>query len=800
VLNTDVFVPEFHENFPGISADHKAMQSNFASGNMTCAVPDEKNALTSPMSSGIFALSSSVDRTVSDQSEISYSLTLAVDLLAQAKVTRMDFEILIDNAGKETNFYPADYEIYLSSDSHSGYTYQRIYNKPGDINDHTDGGNDDDDADDTDVYLNRTYHIFDGEDASQHFRVLVRDTREYGVGFVDYVRLTIYWEAPDLPNLRANYTPSGWDAPLVANNTSSDNNDPPVLYAGVTTYLFMNFYNADFAVPSDKSFGFQFIVDGTGTNLWSKTGALANAPVYYTNQPYTFTAGAHTLCQKVDVLDQVDESNESDNQYCRTLNWVGPPVSPALTSPSDGLTCQATDITLNWNTSAYALSYNVQLDNNADFSSPVIDATMAGTSRYVAGLAENTKYYWRVRGINPAGNGNFSATRSFTTAPASPPPPPLASPNGGAVCQPTSLTLDWSNASGAASYSVQVDNNQDFSSPVVNQSGITSSEYYVSGLSGGTTYYWRVSSSNSCKTSAWSVTGSFTTGDAIAAPSLLSPDDGAGCQSTSLTLSWNSIEGATTYDISVDNNSDFSSPEVSQTDVAATSVSVSGLSAGTSYYWIARARNSCGNYSSWSETRSFETSSAGMTSPLLTTPENHSTGQPLALTLQWSALVNVLGYRFQLDDNDDFSSPLYSEELSDNYTQVSGLLNDIIYYWHVRAKGDCSESEWSETWQFSTKAVIDALSGEEVSGYDLGQNYPNPFTGATVIEVSIPAGDRVIIDFFDLQGRIVDSYAGYYPAGKHAIEISLSDKVKAGVYLYRMKTGDFTDIRYCVFR
>jgi hypothetical protein len=127
-------------------------------------------------------------------------------------------------------------------------------------------------------------------------------------------------------------------------------------------------------------------------------------------------------------------------------------------------------------------------------------------------------------------------------------------------------------------------------------------------------------------------------------------------------------------------------------------------------------------------------------------------------------------------------------------------LNDITYYWHVRAKGDCSESEWSETWQFSTIAVIDALADAEGSGYKLGQNYPNPFTETTVIEFSIPASDRVIIEFFDLQGRTVDSYAGYYLAGKHSIEFSLSRKVQAGVYLYRMKTGNFTDNRYCVFR
>lgn len=87
----------------------------------------------------------------------------------------------------------------------------------------------------------------------------------------------------------------------------------------------------------------------------------------------------------------------------------------------------------------------------------------------------------------------------------------LVSPANGATGVSTSPTLDWSNVSGTSSYALVVDNNSDFSSPKVNQSGITSSNKSISGLSWNTTYYWRVRATNPCGTGSWSSTWSFTT-------------------------------------------------------------------------------------------------------------------------------------------------------------------------------------------------------------------------------------------------------------------------------------------------
>ena len=70
----------------------------------------------------------------------------------------------------------------------------------------------------------------------------------------------------------------------------------------------------------------------------------------------------------------------------------------------------------------------------------------------------------------------------------------------------------------------------------------------------------------------------------------------------------------------------------------------------------------------------------------------------------------------------------------------------------------------------------------------------------TTIEFRLPVGGQVEVDFLDLQGKLVESLTGYYPAGAHTLEIDLRGRVQAGVYLYRMTTQGFTDTRLCVVR
>lgn len=99
------------------------------------------------------------------------------------------------------------------------------------------------------------------------------------------------------------------------------------------------------------------------------------------------------------------------------------PAAPTLTAPANGASLSDTTPTFTWNSVANANEYEIEVDNNSDFSSPVVDQTRTQTN-FTPGvaLAAGT-YFWRVGANNTAGGCSefspWSAVRSFTitTAP-----------------------------------------------------------------------------------------------------------------------------------------------------------------------------------------------------------------------------------------------------------------------------------------------------------------------------------------------------------------------------------------------
>lgn len=93
----------------------------------------------------------------------------------------------------------------------------------------------------------------------------------------------------------------------------------------------------------------------------------------------------------------------------------------------------------------------------------------------------------------------------------------------------------------------------------------------------------------------------------IGNPALLSPSNGATGISTTPTLDWGDLSGATSYDVEVCTDSNCSSVVRSDSELTSSQWPVSPtLSQGTQYWWRAKANNSCGS-GSWSTSWSFTT-------------------------------------------------------------------------------------------------------------------------------------------------------------------------------------------------
>ncbi len=95
-------------------------------------------------------------------------------------------------------------------------------------------------------------------------------------------------------------------------------------------------------------------------------------------------------------------------------------------------------------------------------------------------------------------------------------PPTLIAPPNGAVAQPLRPEFEWSAATGATSYLLEVDDDPAFGSPAISESGIVGTSFTPSSdLEEETTYRWRVRSENACGPGTASTVFSFTTGSPL---------------------------------------------------------------------------------------------------------------------------------------------------------------------------------------------------------------------------------------------------------------------------------------------
>lgn len=188
-------------------------------------------------------------------------------------------------------------------------------------------------------------------------------------------------------------------------------------------------------------------------------------------------------------------------------------------------------------------------------------------------------------------------------------PPQLSAPSDGAPNLLTSVQLAWHRATGALTYFLQVAANSVFSPLVTNSGALTDTVYALTGLTGNTTYYWRVRSGNSTGLSAWSSVLSFATaaiGIVPNVPTTSGPATGTTGVTTNPLLSWNGVPGALSYAVQLSSEPAFATTLVDQTEITGTSVLVDGLKNSTEYFWRVNATGS-GGTSVWSLTASLTT-------------------------------------------------------------------------------------------------------------------------------------------------------------------------------------------------
>lgn len=167
-----------------------------------------------------------------------------------------------------------------------------------------------------------------------------------------------------------------------------------------------------------------------------------------------------------------------------------PPSPPVLYSPANGVVTNDPTPYLDWSTVETATQYNVQVDNNVDFSSPIED-DISSSSSYTCSTLGETTWHWRVCARDAAGNwGSWSSTWHFEIDTTPPATLTLLSPSNNSIDNDPTPYLEWSSVSGAILYQLQVDNDLNFLSTIVNLE--TTDTNYITEVLSDDVYHWRV--------------------------------------------------------------------------------------------------------------------------------------------------------------------------------------------------------------------------------------------------------------------------------------------------------------------
>ena len=261
----------------------------------------------------------------------------------------------------------------------------------------------------------------------------------------------------------------------------------------------------------------------------------------------------------------------------------------------------------------------------------------------------------------------------------------------------TSSTASWSPVSGA--YSYEVDYKAASSGLWINiASGLTSTSWGLAAMSPGTSYDWRVRANCSSGASAYTQT-QFTTLSSTScnAPSGLSTIN---ITTSSATATWNPVSGANSYDVDYKASSSGSWINIAS-GTTATSWSLLGMPAATSFDWRVRANCSSGS-SGYTQTTFSTLSQAGSCDAPTGLSTNNITAT--AATATWAPVSGATSYN--LDYKLATSSVWIN--IANNTTSLSWTLSGMepttSYDWRVRANCTSGNSSYTQT-QFTTQAL-----------------------------------------------------------------------------------------------
>ncbi len=420
---------------------------------------------------------------------------------------------------------------------------------------------------------------------------------------------------------------------------------------------------AAYRVQVDNSNLFNTVLEYAwqGTNTQITTSTLVDGVYYF----------------RVRTINSYDAPGPWSVTRIFSVDTLGP-LPPVITAPVAGAVFTNGRPSLAWNASAGAAKYQVVIDTDTN-----CDATPTGwltTLTYVPPtmLAQGS-YYWCVRAVDAAGNqGTWGPARRMNINILSLPADGAVIISGAAKTQPT---LTWIAVTGATGYTVQIDDEPSFTDATNVSLGKVTSYKITPGLDYGT-YYWQVIPNTVPQ--AVPVYRRFTiTPSLLLAPVSSATSVKALNNTSTVALAWNVVNGASAYQVQVDNSNLFNTVLEYTWQGTNTQVTTSTLADGV-YYFRVRTINSYDAPGPWSVTRIFSVDTLGPLPPVITAPVAgavFTNGRP---SLAWNASAGAAKYQVVIDTDTNCDATPTGLLITLAYTPPT-VLAQGSYYWCVRA-------------------------------------------------------------------------------------------------------------------
>ena len=439
-------------------------------------------------------------------------------------------------------------------------------------------------------------------------------------------------------------------------------------------------------------------------------------------------------CPLVANADQFDTNNDGVGDACVSAPNV------YVTYPAENAVNRKTKLDLTAKAVSGASVYTIEISPDLSFNSGVLSKS-GGRTHTFENLQYNTRYYARVKtNLSP----DYGKRTMFTTI-AAEQFAYLITPKDLAVNQKiTNLLVTSNSVPGANEYTIELNTSPDFNGASIVQTGGKMQSF--SGLSYNTTYYSRVRTEF---TENWGATRSFTTRSAVGLSYVISPVNAAVNRSINLSITSNTVPGASLYTIQLSESPDFSSIAFEASGTT-TTLAFSGLKYNTTYYNRVRT-NLSGEYG---QTQNFTTRTAESLAYVYLPADGAVNRTTNMLSVVSNGVSGASSYTIQLSETSDFSIIAFEATGATAYLQFFGLKYNTTYYNRVRTN---LSNEFGLVRSFTTRTAesiayvyspVDGAIDRGTSLYVTSNNVP----GASMYTIQLSEQSNFSSIAFELSG------------------------------------------------